>query len=83
MEDKRTFVLAGFVIEGNVEQGMLVRLPFKENVMLTANIDHIQVLRRPDGEIVCLCIRCAAPEELMLWEALKIKDHFIEIIKAD
>ena len=81
MEDGRTFVLAGFVIEGNAEAGMVVRLPFKENVMLTANIDHIQVLRRPDGEVVCLCIRCA-PEELMLWEALKIKDHFIEVIKA-
>jgi len=82
MEDRRTFVLAGFVIEGNVEEGMSVRLPFKENVMLTADIDHIQVLRRPDGEVTCLCIRCAAPEELMLWEALKVKDHFIEIIKA-
>jgi hypothetical protein len=82
MEDRKTFVLAGFVIEGNVEMGMVVRLPFKENVMLTAAIDHIQVLRRPDGEVMCLCIRCAGPEELMLWEALKIKDHFIEVIKA-
>jgi hypothetical protein len=82
LEDRKTFVLAGFVIEGNVEKGMAVRLPFKENVMLTANIDHIQILRRPDGEVICLCIRCEVAEELILWEALKLKDHFIEVIKA-
>jgi len=83
INDKSVFVLAGFVIEGEIAAGMLVRLPFKENVMMTAEIDHIQHLQRPDGDIVCLCIRCAKPEEVTLWEALKIKDHTIEIIKAD
>jgi hypothetical protein len=74
--------MAGFVIEGEIAAGMSVRLPFKENVMMTAEIDHIQVVRRPDGDIVCLCIRCASPQEATLWEALKIKDHTIDIIKA-
>ena len=75
--------MAGFVIEGEVTAGMLVRLPFKENVMVTAKINHIQFVRRPDGDVVCLCIRCATPEEVTLWEALKIKDRTIEIITAD
>ena len=74
--------MAGFVIEGEIAGGMLVRLPFKDNVMITAEIDHIQAIRRPDGDIVCLCIRCARPEEATLWEALKMKDHTIEIIPA-
>ena len=82
MNDKSAFVMAGFVIEGEIAAGMSVRLPFKENVMMTAEIDHIQVVRRPDGDIVCLCIRCASPEEATLWEALKIKDHTMDIIQA-
>jgi hypothetical protein len=82
INDKTVFVMAGFVIEGEVTAGMLVRLPFKEKVMMTAAIDHIQFVRRPDGDVVCLCIRCATPEEVTLWEALKIKDHTVDIIKA-
>jgi hypothetical protein len=80
INDKSTFVLAGFVIEGEIVAGMSMRLPFKENVMMTAKIDHIQHLQRPDGNVVCLCIRCASPEEVTLWEALKIKDRTVEII---
>ena len=74
--------MAGFVIEGEVAAGMLVRMPFNATVMMTAKIDHIQFVRRPDGDVVCLCIRCASPEEATLWEALKIKDRTIEIITA-
>jgi len=80
INDKSTFVMAGFVIEGEIAAGMSVRLPFKENVMITAEIDHIQHIERPDGDVVCLCIRCAKPEEAALWEALRMKDHTIEII---
>jgi len=72
--------MAGFVIEGEIAAGMSVRLPFKENVMITAEIDHIQHIERPNGDVVCLCIRCAKPEEAALWEALRMKDHTIEII---
>ena len=81
IHDKNVFVMAGFVIEGDIAADMLVRFPFKENVMMTAEIDQIQYLRRPDGDVVCLCIRCAKPEEVALWEALKIKDQTIDLIK--
>jgi len=83
MNDKSAFVMAGFVIEGEVLAGMLVRMPFHGDVMMTAEIDHLQYLRRPDGDVVCLCIRCTDPEEVTLWEALKIKDRTVDIIKAD
>ena len=79
INDKSVFVLAGFVIEGEIAAGMLVRLPFKENVMMTAEIDHIQHLRRPDGDVVCLCIDCSMPDEVTLWEALDLKDETISI----
>ena len=84
MEDRSAFVLAGFVIEGAVNQGMSVRMqmPFKQDMMMTAPIDHITNVSRPDGEVVCLSIRCAAPEEATLWEAFKIKDQTIEVVQA-
>lgn len=74
--------MAGFVIEGEIAGGMFVRMPFNAAVMMTAEIDRIEYIRRPDGDVVCLCIRCAKPEEVTLWEALKIKDRTIEIIKV-
>jgi hypothetical protein len=79
INDKNLFVLAGFVIEGEIQAGMLLRIPFQPTTMMTAEIDHIQHLHRPDGDVVCLCIRCAKPEELTLWDALKLKDHTVEI----
>ena len=82
INDKAFFVMAGFSIEGEIVAGMLVRMPFNATVMVTAEIDHIQQVERPDGSVVCLCIRCTNPEEATLWEALKIKDRTIEIIKA-
>jgi hypothetical protein len=83
MNDKKLFVMAGFVIEGEITGGMLVRLPFQPNVMMTAAIDHIQTLHRPDGDVTCLCIKCQDSKDALLWEALKLKDRTVDIIKAD
>ncbi len=82
INDKAFFVLAGFVIEGEIAAGMLIRMPFNATTMMTADIDHIQNIARPDGDVICLCIRCTTPEEVTLWEALKIKDRTVEIIPA-
>ena len=81
--DNCLFVMAGFVIEGEIASGMLIRLPIQADMMMTAKIDHIEYTRRPDGDVVCLCIKCQDPKELALWEALKIKDRTIEVIAAD
>jgi hypothetical protein len=82
INDRAFFVLAGFVAEGEVAAGMLLRIPFHATTMMTAEIDHIQHLRQPDGDVVCLCIRCENPEEVTLWSALNLTDHSVEIIKA-
>ena len=81
-EDKAVFVLAGFVIEGEVAAGMQVRVPVLAKAMMTEKISHIQYIRRPDGEVVCLCLQCRGAEEIALWEALKLKDQTIDIFKA-
>jgi hypothetical protein len=82
ISDKSLFVLAGFVIEGEITAGMSVRLPFNASIMMSEVIDHIQNVERPDGNVVCLCLRCRSAEEATLWDALKIKDRTIDIIKA-
>ena len=82
ISDRAFFVLAGFAIEGEIQPGMLVRLPFTARVTVTEEIDHIQRVERPDGEVMCLCIRCHTPDEATLWEALKLTDTTVEIIKA-
>jgi hypothetical protein len=81
ISDKAFFVLAGFAIEGEIQAGMLVRLPFNATLTVTEEIDHIQKVERPDGEVMCLCLRCHTPQEATLWEALKLKDSTVEIIK--
>ena len=75
--------MAGFIIEGEIAAGMLVSMPFNATVKMTAEIDHLQYLRRPDGDVVCLCIRCADPAEVTLWEALKIRNRIVDIVKPD
>jgi len=82
LSDKTTFVMAGFIIEGEVLAGMNVRIPFNATVKMTAAIDRIEHVHRPDGDVVCLCVNCSVPDEVTLWEALKIKDQTIEIVPA-
>ena len=81
ISDRAFFVLAGFAIEGEIDAGMLVRLPFNAQVTVTEEIDHIQRIERPDGQVMCLCVRCHSPEEATLWEALQLKDTTVEVIK--
>ena len=81
LEDKTLFVLAGFAVEGEIAAGMLISMPFNATVKMTAEIDHLQHIQRPDGDVVCLCIRCLNPTEVTFWEALKIKNRIVEIIQ--
>lgn len=82
IQDKSTFVLAGFIIEGEVTAGMTVSIPFNANVKMTAQIDRIEFVHRPDGNVVCLCLDCSVPDEVTLWEALNIKNRMIDITSA-
>ena len=82
IEDKKLFVMAGFILEGEITARMLVSMPFNATVMMTAEIDHLQTLRRPDGDITCLCLRFTDPAEVILWQALKINDRLVDVVPA-
>lgn len=71
--------MSGFIMEGEIKAGMSVSIPFNAQVLLNAAIDRIEVVRRPDGDVVCLCINCIAPDEAILWEALNVKSKTIEV----
>ena len=79
IQDKTTFVLAGFTIEGEITAGMIVSIPFNANVKMTAKIDRIEFIHRPDGDVVCLCLDCSVPDEVTLWEALNVRNRMIDI----
>ena len=80
ISDKKLFVLAGFVIEGEIKAGMVVRLPFSASIMMTEVIDHLQHVQRPDGDVVCLCLRCPTAEEAALWDALGINRYRLRVL---
>ncbi len=79
IHDQGSFVMAGFVIEGEVLAGMTIRIPFNTNIMMTAEIHRIEYVRRPDGDVVCLFFNCSVPDEATLWEALNIRNRTIEV----
>ncbi len=82
INDRATFVIAGHVVEGQLTDGMSVSIPFNATVNMMAQINRVEVVSRPNGDLVCLCIDCSVPDEIMLWEALKIKSRTIEIAMA-
>jgi hypothetical protein len=81
IQDKTTFVLAGFILEGEVSAGMAVSIPFNDHVKLTAKIDRVEYVRRPDGDVMCLCLGCSVPDEVTLWEALNIRNRTIDVTR--
>ncbi len=79
IHDKKTFVMVGFVIEGEVMAGLSVKIPFNNSVMMAAEIDRIEHVRRPDGDVVFLCIQYGVPDEVTLWDALNLRHRTLEI----
>lgn len=54
--DRKLFVLAGTIVEGEIRRGMFVRVPLNSQTGVRLLIDSIEFARRQDGEDVCLCI---------------------------
>jgi hypothetical protein len=77
--DRKLFVMAGEIVEGEIRAGMFVRVPFNSALEMTARIHSIEFARRLGGsEDVCLCIE-SEPDALDLWRGLKIGDETFEI----
>ncbi len=79
LQGQTMFVLAGFVLEGEVKPGMKLHLRFNSTVNLYAEVDRIEFARRPDGEVTCLCIKCTVADEVVLWESIHVKGQTIEV----
>jgi hypothetical protein len=79
LPDRRLFVMAGSVVEGEIRAGMFVRVPFNSALDMTARIHSIEFARRQGcGEDVCLCIG-AEPDEFETWRGLNISDETLEV----
>ena len=79
--DRKLFVMAGSVVEGQVRAGMFVHVPFNSSLDMTAKIHSIEFARRHGGEDVCLCFE-SEPDALELWRGLNIGDETLEITEA-
>jgi hypothetical protein len=56
LPDRKVFVLAGSIIEGEIRTGMFIRVPLNSEICIRLLIDSIEFARRTGGEDVCLCI---------------------------
>ena len=79
--DRKLFVMAGSVVDGEVRAGMFVRVPRKSSLDMTARIHSIEFARRVGGgEDVCLCIQ-SEPELAEVLRGLDIGNETFEITK--
>jgi hypothetical protein len=76
--DRKLFVIAGSVLEGEIRAGMFVHIPFNSSVARTAQIHCVEFARRQGREDVCLCVE-SEPELAELFRDLNIGDQTFEI----
>ena len=77
--DRRLFVMAGSIVDGEVQPGMFLRVAFNSALDMTARIHSIEFARRRGGEDdVCLCFE-AEPDLLEIWRGLNISDETFEV----
>ena len=83
LEGRKLFVLAGYIVEGDIVAGQILRVPFNSQLSMTAPIHAIEYARRsPDREDVCLCISYDDQDDLAVWQGLNIYDETFEIVGA-
>jgi hypothetical protein len=76
--DRKLFVMAGTLVEGEIRPGMFARVPSNALLDMTARIHSIEFARRHSDEDVCLCFEFE-PHALELWRGLNIRDETLEI----
>jgi hypothetical protein len=78
LPDRRLFVMAGSIVEGEIRKGMFVYIPFNSSLGTTVRIHSIELARRQDREVVCLCVE-SEPELAQLLRDLNIADETFEV----
>jgi hypothetical protein len=77
------FVLAGSVVEGEIQQGMFVRIPFNSSLTMTVRIHSMGFEHHAGGsEDICLGIECG-PELVEIWRSLDLTNEVLEVVTED
>jgi hypothetical protein len=76
--DRKLFVLAGSIVEGEIRPGMFVRVPMNSATGIRFLIDSIGFARRLGSEAVCLCI-CSGPNFAEILRGLSIVGETFEV----
>jgi|GEM_PF-1711206 len=76
--DRKLFVMAGSIVEGEIRAGMFVHIAFNPSFATTARIHSIEFARRQGGEDICLCIE-ADTELAEFMRDLNIGDETCEM----
>ncbi len=81
LESRKLFVLAGFIVDGEMRIGQSVRVPLNDKLAMDARIEAIEFARRsPHRDDVCLCISYTDTGELAFWQGLNIGDEALEVV---
>jgi hypothetical protein len=76
--DRKLFIMAGSIVEGDIQAGMFVCVQFNPSFAVTVRIHSVEFARRQSGEDVCLCIE-SEPDLTELLRGLNIGDETFEI----
>jgi len=78
LPDRELFVLAGSIVEGEIQRGMFVRVPFNSETGIRLLIDSIEMASHQDGEDVCLCI-WSGPNFRDILRGMDFRDETFEV----
>lgn len=76
--DRKLFVMAGSIVEGEIRRGMFVRVPLNSETGIRLLIDSIEFARRQDGEDVCLCFGYG-PNFTEILRGMSFRDETFEV----
>jgi hypothetical protein len=76
--ERKLFVLAGSIVEGDIQPGMFIRVPFNSSIQMTVRFHSIEFARRKDGEEPCLCV-VVESELAMILRTLNIRDEIVDV----
>ncbi len=80
LESRRLFVLAGSIVEGQIQAGLIVNISLNSSLLISGQIHSVQFARRTDGrEDVCLCITYGDSDELSMWNALNVQNETLDV----
>jgi hypothetical protein len=71
--------MAGKVLEGDIQAGMFVRMPFNSALGVTARIHSVEFARGTKGNDICLCIE-SEPEQSEFFRGLNLADEIVEVV---